>query len=85
MDTTATNKYDNDLYGHVICIEMVISALGQHCDQVLFSRDDLRSQLASLVEDISPEGLSDDAVEELKDGARNALRRMLGLPQKAEV
>jgi hypothetical protein len=76
--TQATKQYDQEVYGHLICIELVISSISHS-----FDRDAMRSNISKMIEEMPLTELSEDEVEELKQGARTSLRRMLGPPKEA--
>ncbi len=69
----AAKTYDQEAYGHLIAIELVISSISH-----AFDRDAMRSNIAKMIDDMPIAELSEAELEELKQGARNALRRMLG-------
>ena len=71
--TLATKPYDHEAYGHLIAIELVISSISH-----AFDRDAMRSNISKMIEEMPIGELSEAEVEELKQGARNAMRRILG-------
>jgi hypothetical protein len=78
--TQATKPYDQEAYGHLICIELVISSISHS-----FECHAMRSNISKMIEEMPITELSEAEVEELRQGARAALRRMLGSPQKVEA
>lgn len=67
-----TKSYDNELYGHVLAIELLIGALVPSNASA-----SLLADVTALVDAVAPDGVSPEAIEELKDAARKGLRRML--------